>query len=414
MRWVAVILALAVLGLCASAAYAARPRIHVVAQGHTLGKIARRYNVSIDAICTANGIQRRQPIRVGQKLIIPDKNDKDGRRAAQARLRGDFRPKSSQRSRRHRESSVHVVAKGQTLGGIAQRYDVSIDAICTANGIERRRPIGIGQKLIIPGSDDSNGERAAQARLQRRDSTERSGKSAESGPQVLEIPAAPPVYYYPPIGPGRLTLRPVIFYLHGGGGYPRADCQRWAPVARRRGWLVCPTGPAKREDGRPRWGNWVAARRVVMATLEALRAKYGRRVQLYGNTLIGFSEGAFAAMNIGVHEPRTFNRWLILAGTDRYWGGPGLEALQRNRQRIRRVYLLTGEHDLTLEGTKRVLSRLRRAQVEAKFYELNGYGHQVPLRSKGWLYEAALSWLEHGGKVPTTELVGSAQQQAQR
>jgi predicted esterase len=142
-----------------------------------------------------------------------------------------------------------------------------------------------------------------------------------------------------------------------------------------------------------------------MGALKALRAKYGRRVQLYGNTLIGFSEGAFVAMNIGVHEARTFNRWLVLAGTDQYWGGTGVEALWRNRARIRRVYLLTGEHDGTLEGTRRVLRQLRRARVTSKFYELKGYGHQVPLKSKGWLFEAALRWLERGGKVPTTKVV---------
>ncbi len=37
-----------------------------------------------------------------------------------------------------------------------------------------------------------------------------------------------------------------------------------------------------------------------MAAIQVLRKKYGRRVQLYGNTLIGFSEGAYAAMNVGV------------------------------------------------------------------------------------------------------------------
>jgi LysM repeat protein/predicted esterase len=404
MRWIAVILAVALLGLSTSFAEAAKPRVHVVSQGHTLGKIARRYNVTIEAICTANGIERRQPIQVGQKLIIPARDDKDGRRAAQARLRGDFKPKGSSRRRGGGKPRSHIVDKGQTLGGIALRYHVPIDAICTANGISRSQPIRIGQKLVIPAEDDRDGRRAARARLQSAGAEKRQDRGSESGMQVLQIPGAPPVYYYSPVGPGRLTLRPVLFYLHGGGGNPRADCQRWAPVARRRGWLVCPTGPGTREDGRPIWGNWVAAHRVVMATLKALRAKYGRRIQLYGNTLIGFSEGAFAAMNIGVREARAFNRWLILAGTDRYWGGPGLEALQRNRRRIRRVYLLTGEHDGTLGGTRRVLYKLRKARVAVKFYELEGYGHQVPLRSRGWLFEAALTWLERGGKAPTTEV----------
>ena len=118
MRLMAVILALALLALSTSPTQAAKPRIHVVAQGHTLGKIARRYNVSIEAICTANGIQRNQPIRVGQRLIVPSRDDPDGRRAAQARLRGDFRPKTSRTRAKPGKSRVQVVAKGQTLDTI--------------------------------------------------------------------------------------------------------------------------------------------------------------------------------------------------------------------------------------------------------------------------------------------------------
>ena len=49
------------------------PVSHTVYQGQTLGMIARRYNVSIAAICSANGIRRNRPIHPGQKLVIPRK-----------------------------------------------------------------------------------------------------------------------------------------------------------------------------------------------------------------------------------------------------------------------------------------------------------------------------------------------------
>ena len=49
------------------------PVSHTVYQGQTLGMIARRYNVSIAAICSANGIRRNRPIHPGQKLLIPQK-----------------------------------------------------------------------------------------------------------------------------------------------------------------------------------------------------------------------------------------------------------------------------------------------------------------------------------------------------
>lgn len=51
---------------------------------------------------------------------------------------------------------VHVVYKGQRLGSIAKRYNVTVDKLCAANNISRSAPIHPGQKLIIPGTDDGS------------------------------------------------------------------------------------------------------------------------------------------------------------------------------------------------------------------------------------------------------------------
>jgi LysM repeat protein len=45
---------------------------------------------------------------------------------------------------------IYIVQSGDTLGGIALQFDVSIDAIVTRNGLEDARMIRSGQKLIIP------------------------------------------------------------------------------------------------------------------------------------------------------------------------------------------------------------------------------------------------------------------------
>lgn len=70
--------------LWTSTAHAGGPRVHVVYSGQTLGMIAKRYNVSIDAICTANDISRRDPIKPKQRLVIPDRSDKTGEKAKAA------------------------------------------------------------------------------------------------------------------------------------------------------------------------------------------------------------------------------------------------------------------------------------------------------------------------------------------
>lgn len=46
-------------------------RVHEVSRGQVLGAIARRYGVSVEAICRASAISPRAPIKPGQRLIIP-------------------------------------------------------------------------------------------------------------------------------------------------------------------------------------------------------------------------------------------------------------------------------------------------------------------------------------------------------
>ncbi len=303
---------------------------------------------------------------------------------------------------------VHVVAEGQTLGRIAKRYNVSIEALCRANGITRREKIKPGQKLVVPspGEDPARtpkGETASKPEpAPERDREEKDEESKNhdvrlsGGMRLMELPNGGKAYYFEPTGPGRHSLKPVIVYLHGRGGRPEADCRRWAPIARPFGWLACPVGPVEHNGGRAWNNNWASAQRFTMAAIAGLRERYGRRIQLWGNTLIGFSEGAFAAMNVGVREPRTFNRWLILAANSSYWGGPGLEALGSARDRVRRVYLITGENDGVVDGTREVEAWLKKAGVATRVTTPNDMGHEVLLERKAFMYSEALRWLDRG------------------
>lgn len=48
------------------------PRVHVVGDGQSLARIAKRYSVSVDAICRANGLSRANLIQPKQQLVIPE------------------------------------------------------------------------------------------------------------------------------------------------------------------------------------------------------------------------------------------------------------------------------------------------------------------------------------------------------
>ncbi len=112
--------------------------IHVVESGEHLTGIAKQYGTTVSAIRDANDLVKGKPIRIGQELIIPAQKAKRGSKRAD-----DERPRPGEK--------VHVVASGQSLGRIAKRYHVTVDAIRERNGIEvGGRKIQPGDRLFIP------------------------------------------------------------------------------------------------------------------------------------------------------------------------------------------------------------------------------------------------------------------------
>jgi membrane-bound lytic murein transglycosylase D len=103
-------------------ASAAGGRTHVVRRGETLSGIARRYGISQAKLREWNGLNQAGHIRAGQKLRL----------SAPARA-----------------ARTHVVRRGDTLSGLAQRYGVTVRAIREANGL-RSDAIRAGTKLKIP------------------------------------------------------------------------------------------------------------------------------------------------------------------------------------------------------------------------------------------------------------------------
>lgn len=52
-------------------------------------------------------------------------------------------------AQRKDKGKTHIVAKGETLYGIARRYNTTVDALVKANGIPNKNKIYVGQELII-------------------------------------------------------------------------------------------------------------------------------------------------------------------------------------------------------------------------------------------------------------------------
>ena len=106
-----------------------------VRRNDTLWDIARGFSISVESLCAANGLHRRDVIRPGQRLRIPD----GATRAAAATTRPPTRM----------TSSTHTVRSGDTLYDIARQYDVTVSALRRSNGLSTSR-IYPGKVLRIP------------------------------------------------------------------------------------------------------------------------------------------------------------------------------------------------------------------------------------------------------------------------
>ncbi len=56
--------------------------VHVVGKGQTLGRIAKRYRVSVDALREANGLRAGERIHPGLSLVIPSIRERPARKGA--------------------------------------------------------------------------------------------------------------------------------------------------------------------------------------------------------------------------------------------------------------------------------------------------------------------------------------------
>ena len=310
-------------------------------------------------------------------LVCSGAAEAQGRPAKAASTQASTKASAKASASGSADPNTHRVVKGDTVDSIARRYGVPKQELCKVNGISDPNMIRIGQRLVIPQPPEP--EKPVDHRQEI---------------QVLTVSGAPSAYYFEPTGKARAGRQPVIMVLHGRGGSASAFCLRWAPVARPHGWLVCPSAPHPHGDGTSWQNDWVAGKNIVGATLAALRGKHEKRVQLRGNTLIGFSEGAFVAMNVGVRDPSTFNRWMILASDDRYWGAAGPQLLDRARGSLRRVVLITGQQDVVYEGTLRTQEKLKQVRVSVELSDPLDMGHEVALEARRSMYFDALAWLQ--------------------
>lgn len=143
---------------------AAAQTTYTVEPGDNLSIIARQFGVSVSEIAAANNIVNPSLIFVGQVLTIPGGSDSgsgssSGSTAAPTNTPAPAATQSTSTGSTGAssgsstgETSTYRVASGDTLFGIAFKFQTTVAQIVALNDLSNANYIFVGQPLLIPGS----------------------------------------------------------------------------------------------------------------------------------------------------------------------------------------------------------------------------------------------------------------------
>ncbi len=180
---------------------------------------------------------------------------------------------------------------------------------------------------------------------------------------------------YPPADASE--ARPPLVFLHGMWSSPEDACATFEPAASPFGFLVCPRGNAPLREGHfegKMWsGTYASVAPNVHAALDAAAALWpGKLDRSGGGTLMGYSNGAYFAAEVALHEP---GRWTGLVLLSMHLE---LDAARLRAAGIRRVVLAAGDRDMASTSMRKLADALDAGGVPARFVSLGPAGHELP------------------------------------
>ena len=212
---------------------------------------------------------------------------------------------------------------------------------------------------------------------------------------TLEVPGFAPAVVALPLG--AISRRPVLIATHGNYDRPEWQCETWAPLVAKHGFVLCPRGIARRDSPSrtdPRWeyATNQALEKELTADLAALRARFPDHVDDGAIVYTGFSLGAIMGVAIAQRAPATFSRLVLTEGGFDRWTIQSARAYAKNGGA--RVLFACGQMGCVVSARQSVVL-LKLAGVEARVVSAVGSGHSYG----GPVAEAiaeAFPWLTEG------------------
>lgn len=162
---------------------------YIIQRGDSLSKISKRYNITIAAIKAANPQIKNDVVKLGQKIKLPGKVDvgeqtvpagafekKPASAASAAKTSAAAKPYSG-------ETKKYVIKNGDTLGGIAKSYGISVPQLKEMNGLKNNL-IVVGKELKVPAAKVESKKTASVKKSDDKVVTEKKPEA-----ELVEVPA---------------------------------------------------------------------------------------------------------------------------------------------------------------------------------------------------------------------------------
>jgi len=200
---------------------------------------------------------------------------------------------------------------------------------------------------------------------------------------LAETETEPGVVVYPARAPG---AHRVTVLLHGMCGEPQNACSHFAPLVTAEQHLICPRASRRCDGGGSTWPQTGFERQIERA-VERAEALLGESVdETHGRTLIGYSLGAYRALELAQHGSGKYPRVMLI--------GARILASQKllRANGVERLLLSAGAWDMMFEPMRRETERLSRSGFTTRFLGLGPVGHAFTPSLQDYLPEA-LQWL---------------------
>lgn len=172
---------------------------YTVKNGDSLWKVAKKYGISTASLAAANNMSADKGLKIGQTLNIPAgakavtedkapvKAATSGKKAVvtKSNLAASAEPtkessKKTASTETSSDSGTYIVKNGDTLAKIASKNHIKLETLAKANGIDSKKQLKAGQKIIIPKSGTSVTAKNEKPAKDKTEKTEKSDKAEKT------------------------------------------------------------------------------------------------------------------------------------------------------------------------------------------------------------------------------------------